>query len=136
MSKTVNSNGMAWTVISHNERFAEHGGRFFFAVRCSRDHITGINGYMLQELDRDITVARQAKGLQVFTNCYDVWELSAAVREICGGLPVTPRPCVQCQAIIQPKADQCPVCALQQPERHPATPWDDYYAQLRAKQAA
>lgn len=130
---TINNNGMAWTVIGRNERSAAHMGRFFFAARCSQQQGSG---YKLHEMDRDIGLMRQAEMLRVFDRRYDVWELSAAVREICGGDPVNPTPCVQCAQIIQPTRTSCPVCALEQPPRHPATEWADYWAKLRAQRAA
>lgn len=128
---TINNNGMAWTIISRNERCAIHAGRYFFAARCGPG-----TQYTIHEVDRDIGLARTAEILRVFNNRYDVWELSTGVREICGAEPTEPAPCVQCFHMIQPQHEQCPVCAIQQPPRHPSTEWAEYFAALQAQRAA
>lgn len=93
-------------------------------------------GYTIHEMDRDIGLMRTGEVLRVTDREYNVWDLSDAVREICGAAPINPAPCVQCEHMIQPKHTSCPVCALEQPPRHPATEFAEYWAKLQAQRAA
>ncbi len=123
--QTVISKGMAWKVLSKNERTTVHAGRFFYAVRCRP------GAYKIHEHDCDIAVTGSAKPLRVFDLKYQAFELSAAVREICGEI-TTPGTCVSCFAYMPAKAEQCPDCGQIQPPRHPSTEWDEHVAKMRA----
>lgn len=81
-TKTVNSQGMAWEVISANERSTTQAGRFFTACRCR----PGAPWY-IYEHDQCLITHGQAKPLRVWANRYDVTMLSDAVRCIIGDLP-------------------------------------------------
>jgi hypothetical protein len=121
---------MVWTVISRNERSTVHAGRFFFAVRCR----SGAD-YSIHEHDQDLAATGSAKELRVFTLKYNVWELSNAVREICGEI-TEPGSCVQCFTCVSPEADLCACCGQVQPPRHPSTSLDEYRAAMQARHAA
>lgn len=126
----VNNNGMQWSVLSRNERTTVHAGRYFFAVRCRSGA-----AYSIHEHDCDIAVTGSAKPLRAFNLKYDAWELSNAVREICGEV-TNPGTCVSCFASVAPDGEHCTCCGQAQPPRHPSTPWDEHVAKMIARRDA